>query len=80
MTTTLTGKNQVTVPAEIARQFGLEPGSKLDWSAGKTPGTIVIQVQMSKRQMLDRVQEIGRTWKNRNLVEELIKEREKDMI
>jgi AbrB family looped-hinge helix DNA binding protein len=78
MTTTLTGKNQVTVPAEIARQFGLEPGSRLDWSAGKAPGTIVVKVQMSKRQMIERIREIGRGIKNRNLVEELIKEREEE--
>ena len=80
MITTLTGKNQVTVPAELAREFGLEPGSKLDWSKGKTPGTIVIKVQPSIRQMLDRVQEIGRQFKNRDMVAELIAEREKEMI
>ncbi|MEO5926704.1 MAG: AbrB/MazE/SpoVT family DNA-binding domain-containing protein [Bryobacteraceae bacterium] len=80
MTTTLTGKNQVTVPAEIAREFGLQPGSKLDWSKGKTPGTIVVKVQPSKRQMIERIKEIGRGFKNRNLVEELIREREKEML
>jgi AbrB family looped-hinge helix DNA binding protein len=78
MTTTLTGKNQVTVPAELARELGLEPGSRLDWSKGKTPGTLVVKVQPSVRQMLDRVQEIGRGIKNRNLIEELIKEREEE--
>ena len=78
MTTTLTGKNQVTVPAEIAREFGLQPGSKLDWSKGKAPGTIVIKVKPSTRQILDRIQEIGRTIKNRDLVAELIKMREEE--
>ena len=80
MTTTLTGKNQVTVPAELARELGLEPGSRLDWSKGKTPGTMVIKVQPSVRQMLDRAQEIGSKWKNRNLIEELIEEREQEML
>jgi bifunctional DNA-binding transcriptional regulator/antitoxin component of YhaV-PrlF toxin-antitoxin module len=85
MTTTLTGKNQVTVPAEIAREFKLEPGSKLDWSKGRKPGMIVVTVQPSKRQMLDRLQVIGRTFmegdsKGRDLVAELIKEREEEMI
>jgi AbrB family looped-hinge helix DNA binding protein len=80
MTTTLTGKNQVTVPAEIAREFGLTPGSKLDWSKGKTPGTIVVKVQPSKRQLVDQIQELGRQIKNRNLVAELIKMREDEDI
>ncbi len=79
MTTTLTGKNQVTVPAEIARQMGLEPGSKLDWTVGEKPGTIVIEVRPSVRQMLAEAQAIGRRLKNRNLIEELIAERELEM-
>lgn len=80
MTTTLTGKNQVTVPAEIAREFGMGPGTKLDWSAGEKPGTILVTVQPSVRQMIDRLQEIGRSFKGRDLVAELIKEREEEMI
>jgi len=79
MTTTLTGKNQVTVPAEIARKMGLEPGSKLDWTVGEKPGTIVIEVRPSVRQMLAEAQAIGRRLKNRNLIEELIAERELEM-
>ena len=80
MKTTLTGKNQVTVPAELAREMGLEPGSRLDWKKGKAAGTLVVTVQPSVRQMLDRAQEIGSKWKNRNLIEELIKEREQEML
>lgn len=80
MTTTLTGKNQVTVPAEIAREMGLEPGARFDWSRGDTPDTIVIHVQPTIRQILDRAQELGRTLKNRNLIEELIAERAEEML
>jgi len=84
MTTTLTGKNQVTVPAEIARQMGLEPGSKLDWTVGEKPGTIVIEVRPSIRQMLAEAQAIGRRMKEgpmkgRDLIAELIAERELEM-
>jgi AbrB family looped-hinge helix DNA binding protein len=78
MTTTLTGKNQVTVPAEIARELGLEPGSRLDWTKGKAPGTILIKVHPSRRQLVDRIQELGRSIKNRNLVAELIQMREEE--
>ena len=80
MTTTLTGKNQVTVPVEITRELGLEAGARFDWSRGETPGTIVIHVQPSIRQMLDRAQELGRKMKNRNLIEELIAERAEEML
>jgi bifunctional DNA-binding transcriptional regulator/antitoxin component of YhaV-PrlF toxin-antitoxin module len=78
MTTTLTGKNQVTVPADLVTDMGLAPGAKFDWSKGKKPGTIVISVQPSKRQLLDRLQEIGKTFKGRDLVGELIKMREEE--
>ena len=78
MQTTLTGKNQVTVPAEIARQFDLHPGSKLDWTPGKQPGTILIRVQPSVRQMMKRAQELGSRIRNRNLVEELVQSREQE--
>ena len=66
-------------PAEIARQLELQPGSKLDWCLGDTPGTIIIQVKPSIRQLLDRAQELGRELKNRNLIEELIAERALEM-
>ena len=79
MTTTLTGKNQVTVPVEITREMGLEAGARFDWARGETPGTIVIHVQPSIRQLLDRAQELGRQSKNRHLIEELIAERALDM-
>lgn len=31
MTTTITGKNQVTLPAELVRELGWQPGTRLDW-------------------------------------------------
>ena len=31
MITTVTWENMVTVPAKIARRFGIVPGYKLDW-------------------------------------------------
>ena len=34
MITTITGKNQVTLPAEIVRALDLVPGTQLDWSIG----------------------------------------------
>ena len=51
---------------------------RVDWRKGKKPGTIVIHVQPSVRQMLDRLQEIGKSFKGRDLVGELIKMREEE--
>lgn len=31
MITRVTGKNQVTIPAEIARKEGVRPGARLEW-------------------------------------------------
>jgi bifunctional DNA-binding transcriptional regulator/antitoxin component of YhaV-PrlF toxin-antitoxin module len=32
MTTTITGKNQVTLPAELVREHDWKPGTKLEWT------------------------------------------------
>ena len=32
MITTVTGKNQVTIPAELARELNIKAGTQLDWS------------------------------------------------
>ena len=78
MTTTLTGKNQVTVPIELAKQMGLQVGARLDWEAGSAPGTILIRVQPSIRKRLARAQEIGKPYSGRDFVKELIDQREQE--
>ena len=65
MTTTLTGKNQVTVPAEIAQKLGLQAGARFDWALGDQPNRIVITVKPTRRQLLERVRQIGRTFKKK---------------
>ena len=37
MTTTLTGKNQITIPAAFAAQYRLKPGTRIEWIAGSSP-------------------------------------------
>ena len=75
MISTLTGKNQVTVPAELARQYGLEAGTRFDWTAGDKPGTIVIEILPSTKQLLERARELGKSLAHRDLIQELIDER-----
>jgi bifunctional DNA-binding transcriptional regulator/antitoxin component of YhaV-PrlF toxin-antitoxin module len=80
MTTTLTGKNQVTVPAEIAQKLGLTSGAQLDWAIGRKPRQIVITVKPSRKELLRRAQEIGRKYRKagQDPVGDLIRERAQD--
>ena len=41
MITTITGKNQVTVPAAIAAQTNMHPGTRLDWELAKQEGVLI---------------------------------------
>ena len=75
MISTIREDNLVNIPAEIVDQLGLEAGSRLKWSHGEVAGTILIEVLPSTRQVLKRVQVLGASIVNRNLVEELIDER-----
>ncbi len=60
MTTTLTGKNQITVPAEITRKLGLTAGTQFDWALGDQPNRITITIKPTRKQLLQRVRELGR--------------------
>ena len=80
MTTTLTGKNQITVPAEITQKLGLKRGAQFDWAMGDQPNKIIITIKPTRKQMLERVREIGRKFKRPGVdeVAEFIKWREDD--
>ncbi len=82
MTTTLTGKNQVTVPAEITRKLGLTAGAQFDWAVSDQPNKIVITIKPTRKQMLERIREIGRKWKKpgQDPIGDLIRERVQDDI
>ena len=80
MTTTLTGKNQITVPAEITQQLGLTSGARFDWAVGEQPNKIIVTIQPTRKQLLERARAIGRKFRKRgqNAVADLIREREED--
>ncbi len=40
MITTVTGKNQITIPAAIANRIGLKNGSRIDWQLTANPDEI----------------------------------------
>jgi len=40
MITTVTGKNQITIPSEIARETGIKPGTRIDWMVSNDPAEL----------------------------------------
>lgn len=60
MTATLSGKNQVTVPAALVQKLGLEPGARLHWRLGTRPRQLIVTVQPERKELLRQVRELGR--------------------
>ncbi len=79
MITTLTGKNQVTVPAKIASELQLHPGVRLDWSIGPD-GTLCAKRIASKGELCKDLAGRGRRFltSGKNPVAELVAERTAD--
>lgn len=44
MITTVTGKNQITIPAVIAKRVGIHAGTRLDWGPGQEENTLIVRV------------------------------------
>jgi len=59
MTTTTTGKNQVTLPEELVRELGWLPGTRLDWK--KTGDNALVATRLPSRgEIASRVMGIAR--------------------
>ena len=59
MTTTITGKNQVTLPAELVRELGWGPGTRLDWRK-LNDGSLVASALPSRGEIARRVMGLAR--------------------
>jgi antitoxin component of MazEF toxin-antitoxin module len=59
MITTITGKNQVTLPAEIVRELELTPGTQLKWSIGPD-GSLIATPQPRRAQRAAALHGAGR--------------------
>lgn len=79
MITTVTGKNQVTIPAELARELGLAPGTRLDWSKGED-GTLIIKVLPGRVELAKRLAGRGKRHvrSGSDPIGELIEERQRE--
>jgi AbrB family looped-hinge helix DNA binding protein len=61
MITTVTGKNQITIPAELARQLGIEPGQRIDWSVDEN-GNLIARLLPTRGALARQVAGMGRAW------------------
>lgn len=81
MITTVTGKNQITIPARLANQLNIQPGTRLDWSLGED-GVLLARPLPSRGELARRAAGMGRSWLPEGVdpVAELIQERVNDDI
>lgn len=80
MTTIVTGKRQLTVPAEIAGRLGIEAGTRVEWSRARKSNQVIITVQPSRGQLLGKIERLGRKYKGKagNWAKEISEERERE--
>lgn len=61
MITTITGKNQVTLPAEIVKALDLTPGTQLEWRIGPQ-GTLIATPRPTRAQRAEAFMGSGRKY------------------
>ena len=76
MITTVTGKNQVTIPARLARRLGIQPGQRLDWSIGED-GVLTARLLPNRAELAHQAAGMGRQWLEQDAdpIADLIEER-----
>lgn len=61
MITTVTGKNQVTIPAKLANAVGIQPGTRINWTIGGE-GILIAHLLPSRSELARRTAGMGRQW------------------
>lgn len=75
MTTTVTTKNMVTIPAELSRRHSVTPGCKLDWES-VSDTEIRVRVIPKRGELARRLMGQAAKWSpERDSVTELVAER-----
>lgn len=77
MITTVTGKNQITIPAKIAVAAGIQPGTRINWTLD-AGGTLRGELLPSRGELARKVAGMGRPWlaPGEDPIQQLIDERE----
>ena len=79
MKTTVTSKNMISIPVEIARKFAIKPGFTFDWAPSNNPEEIVVKVIPDRAGLSRRLKGGGRKYSpDRDSVAELLAERLED--
>lgn len=80
MKTMVTGKHQISIPAEIARACGIEPGWKVEWKLGRVRGELVLRLIPGRATIARRLHGAGKRWvqSGQDPVAELAVERESE--
>lgn len=76
MITTVTGKNQITIPAKLATMAGIEPGIRIDWTFSED-GRLIGELLPSRSELARKAAGMGRAWlaRDEDPVAQLIEER-----
>ncbi len=62
MVTTVTGKNQVTIPARLAAELGIAPGTRLEWEHGEKPSELRVRILPDRRAIANGLLGAGRKY------------------
>lgn len=79
MTTTITGKNQVTLPAELVRELDWKPGTQLEWTKTEE-GTLIARRKPTRGELARQIMGMGRKWlkPGDDPIADLLRERAED--
>lgn len=56
ITSTVTGKNQITIPAAVANKLGIEPGMKVQWQVVEDENAATIRPLLSRGELARQLQ------------------------
>ena len=80
MFTTVTSKNMVTIPIDVARRFGAKPGYSFDWFDTGKPDEIAIRVIHYRKILSCNLKDAGKSYSpKRDAVRELLQERSEEL-
>lgn len=80
MVTTVTGKNQVTIPATLARELKITTGTQLEWRKGAEAGSVCLRIKPSTDSLLCELRDLGAPYraKAKKILTDLQRMREED--
>ena len=81
MITTVTGKNQISIPAKIARSLDIQPGTRIDWTID-VGGALIVRLLPRRSQLARELAGMGKEWlpANYDPIADLIEERIQDDV